>query len=41
VSLSELDSHGYELWIRDGSMEVHHGDTWLSFEVLGMMISMR
>jgi hypothetical protein len=26
VSLSELDSHGYELWIRDGSMEVLRGD---------------
>jgi hypothetical protein len=26
VSLSELDSHGYELWIRSGSMEVLCGD---------------
>jgi hypothetical protein len=26
MSLSELDSHGYELRIRDGSMEVLHGD---------------
>jgi gag-polypeptide of LTR copia-type/Zinc knuckle len=26
MSLSELDSHGYELWIHDGSMEVLRGD---------------
>jgi hypothetical protein len=26
VSISELDSHGYELWIRGGSMKILHGD---------------
>jgi hypothetical protein len=26
VSLHELDSHEYEIWIRSGSMEVLHGD---------------
>jgi hypothetical protein len=26
VSLSELDSRGYELWIHGGSIEALHGD---------------
>jgi hypothetical protein len=45
VSLSELDSHGYELWIRGGSMEILHGDMVIIrgtrrgglFEIFGMV----
>jgi hypothetical protein len=40
VSHSKLDSCGYELRIRGGSMKVLRGDL-LSFGILGVMVSIR